>query len=42
MLTRTQAIISLRDTDKSHVHLAVESVIGLSFINEVVASVSLS
>ncbi len=39
MLTRTQAI---RDTDKSHVHLAVESVIGLSFITEVVALVSLS
>ncbi len=40
MLTRTHAIISVRD--ESHVHLAVESVIGLSFITEVVASVSLS
>ncbi len=41
MLTRNQAIISVRD--ESHVHLAVESVsFGLLFITEVVASVSLS
>ncbi len=42
MITRNHAIISVRDTDESHVHLAVENVIGLSFITEVVASVSLS
>ncbi len=42
MLTRTHAIISLRDTDKSHVHLSVESVGGLFFITGVVTSVSLS
>ncbi len=44
MLTRNHAIISLRDTDKSHVHvhLAVESDISISFITGVVTSVSLS
>ncbi len=42
MLTRTHAIIYLRDTDKSHVHLAVESVGGLFFITGVVTSVFLS
>ena len=43
MLTRTHAIISVSDTDESHdiVHVAGESVIDLSFITEVVASVTL-
>ncbi len=41
MLTRTHAIISVRDTDKSHVHLSVESVSDLFFITGVVTLVSL-
>ena len=43
MITRTHAIISLRDSDKSHVHVqvAVEPVVGLFFVTEVVTSVSL-
>ena len=42
MLTRTHAATSLGDADESHVHATVASVIGFLFINEIVASVSLS
>ena len=45
MITRTHEIISLRDTDESHVqvHVAIETVIiCLSLTAEVVASMTLS
>ncbi len=42
MLTRTHATTSLRDTDDSHVHVAVVFVIDFSIITGVFVSYSLS
>ena len=41
MLTRTHATTSLGDIDKSHVHVALATVIGSSLIPGVATSVSL-